>query len=155
MFIYDYSNFSNYFFSQRTFPFLYQLLLLPCSTEVSPLSLVRSVNKKIQLRLIMFDISQRKKHYFCINVAQGSNFITLDILFTKAGYSKNIWSLFCQQWPYHYQCWMGYGLSNTGHIDGLVQKRHNSTALAMELHLSCTNLSIWKWYCILNIYCPV
>ena len=28
------------------------------------------------------------------------------------------------------------------HIDGLVQKRRNSSALAMELHLSCTNLSI-------------
>ena len=28
-------------------------------------------------------------------------------------------------------------------IDGLVQERHNSSALAMELCLSCTNLSIW------------
>ena len=28
------------------------------------------------------------------------------------------------------------------HIDGLVQERCNSTALAVELHLSCTNLSI-------------
>ena len=28
------------------------------------------------------------------------------------------------------------------HIDGLVQERHNSSALAMELHLSCTNPSI-------------
>ena len=25
------------------------------------------------------------------------------------------------------------------HVDGLVQERHNSSALAMELHLSCTN----------------
>ena len=31
-------------------------------------------------------------------------------------------------------------------IDGLVQERRNSSALAMELHLSCTNPS--KWYCI-------
>ena len=28
------------------------------------------------------------------------------------------------------------------YIDGLVQERHNSSALAMELHLSCTNPSI-------------
>ena len=30
------------------------------------------------------------------------------------------------------------------HIDGLVQERCNSNALAMELHLSCTNPSIYK-----------
>ena len=29
------------------------------------------------------------------------------------------------------------------HIDGLVQERRNSSALAMELRLSCTNPSIW------------
>ena len=29
-------------------------------------------------------------------------------------------------------------------IDGLVQERRNSSALAMELHLSCTNPSIWQ-----------
>ena len=29
-------------------------------------------------------------------------------------------------------------------IDGLVQERHISSALAMELRLSCTNPSIWK-----------
>ena len=28
------------------------------------------------------------------------------------------------------------------HIDGLVQERRNSSALATELHLSCTNPSI-------------
>ena len=28
-------------------------------------------------------------------------------------------------------------------IDGLVQERHNSSALAMELRLSSTNPSIW------------
>ena len=28
-------------------------------------------------------------------------------------------------------------------IDGLVQERRNSSALAMELRLSCTNSSIW------------
>ena len=29
------------------------------------------------------------------------------------------------------------------YIDGLVQERHNSSALAIELRLSCTNPSIW------------
>ena len=30
-------------------------------------------------------------------------------------------------------------------IDGLVQERRNSSALAMELHLSCTNPSRWSY----------
>ena len=30
-------------------------------------------------------------------------------------------------------------------IDGLVQERRNSSALAMEFRLSCTNPSIWWW----------
>ena len=30
------------------------------------------------------------------------------------------------------------------HIDGLVEARHNSSALTMKLHLSCTNPSIWN-----------
>ena len=29
------------------------------------------------------------------------------------------------------------------HIDGLMQERHNSSANALELFLSCTNPSIW------------
>ena len=29
-------------------------------------------------------------------------------------------------------------------INGLVQERRNSSALAMELHLFCTNPSIWN-----------
>ena len=33
---------------------------------------------------------------------------------------------------------MGYGLSNIGHIDGLVQKRRNSTAVAMDVFLTLT-----------------
>ena len=35
-----------------------------------------------------------------------------------------------------------YSIKNTFHIDGLVQERCNSMALAMELRLSCTN----PWY---------
>ena len=34
-------------------------------------------------------------------------------------------------------------------VDGLVQERRNSHALAMEIHLSCTNPSTWTvgpWY---------
>ena len=30
-------------------------------------------------------------------------------------------------------------------INGLVQERRNSSALAMELRLSCTNASTWHW----------
>ena len=30
------------------------------------------------------------------------------------------------------------------YIDGLEQERHNSSALAMELHISYTNPSIWS-----------
>ena len=46
-------------------------------------------------------------------------------------------------------------------IDGLGQERRNSSALAMELRLSCTNLSIWKypihtewlfWIWFINLY---
>ena len=38
---------------------------------------------------------------------------------------------------------------HNSHVDGLVQERRNSSALAMELHLSCTNPSMWitvQWY---------
>ena len=38
----------------------------------------------------------------------------------------------------------------TNHIDGLVQERHNSIALAMELCLSCTNPSICNIYVFLD-----
>ena len=54
-----------------------------------------------------------------------------------------------------------YGSLNffSEHIDGLVQERRNSDALAMELCLSCTKPSIWHfnnyWYdtCIFNCTC--
>ena len=31
------------------------------------------------------------------------------------------------------------------HMDGLVQERCNSSALAMELHISYISQSIWSW----------
>ena len=44
-------------------------------------------------------------------------------------------------------------MQGTEHVDRLMQERRNSSALAMELHLSCTNpLKLWslvwetKWY---------
>ena len=47
------------------------------------------------------------------------------------------------------------------HIDGLVQERHNSSALAVELCLSCTNPLIWaSWSlnspvtCLFNNFKP-
>ena len=36
-------------------------------------------------------------------------------------------------------------------FEGLVQERRNSSALAMELHLSCTNPSIWTHMCTFHI----
>ena len=39
----------------------------------------------------------------------------------------------------------GYAPTDFTHIDGLVQKRRNSSALAMELRLSCTKPSICLW----------
>ena len=36
-------------------------------------------------------------------------------------------------------------LSPTSHIDGFMQERRNSSALAMELHISYINPSIWWW----------
>ena len=33
-----------------------------------------------------------------------------------------------------------------GHINGFVQERRNSSALATELRLSCTNPSIFQYY---------
>ena len=39
------------------------------------------------------------------------------------------------------------GYVGTSHIDGLAQERRNSSALAMELRLSCTNPSIYHRDC--------
>ena len=39
------------------------------------------------------------------------------------------------------------------HIDGLVQERRNSSALAMELCLSCINPSIWHTVSNVNTRC--
>ena len=56
--------------------------------------------------------------------------------------------------------WATYGLMPSYHIDGLVQERSNSSALAMELlelRLSCINPSIsflhilWTAQCIKNV----
>ena len=38
------------------------------------------------------------------------------------------------------------------YIDGLVQERRNSSALAMELHLSYTNPSKWQTTVVMNLY---
>ena len=40
-------------------------------------------------------------------------------------------------------------------IDGLVQERCNFSAIAMELHLSCINPSIWWWNPILLTYLKI
>ena len=42
--------------------------------------------------------------------------------------------------------YMAFVLHTSSYIHGLVRERRNSSALAMELHLSCTNPSILSWY---------
>ena len=49
------------------------------------------------------------------------------------------WIHFLERWYSHF-C----------HIDGLVQERHNSSVLAMELRLSCINPSICHWSLLLS-----
>ena len=50
--------------------------------------------------------------------------------------------------------WVGLCLACKGyHIYGSVQERHNSVALAMEFHLSCTNTSIWYGISSKKIIC--
>ena len=46
-----------------------------------------------------------------------------------------------------YACWTWHRTAETHfwHTDGLVQERRNSSALAMELPLSCANPSIYRW----------
>ena len=39
---------------------------------------------------------------------------------------------------------MRFAILKEEYIDGYVQERCNSSALAMELHFSCTNPSIYK-----------
>ena len=41
-------------------------------------------------------------------------------------------------------------ITSSDHVDGLVQERRNSSVLAVELHLSCTNPLIWKIDCLLT-----
>ena len=42
-----------------------------------------------------------------------------------------------------------------GYINGLVQERHNSSALVMELHLSCTNPLIYGLDNLITNHCAV
>ena len=70
-------------------------------------------------------------------------FVTLYVLI----FLKEIWiCIYISCFPQHWNstCW--YSLSRKTrtsplHSDGLVQERRNSSALAMELHLSCINTS--------------
>ena len=49
--------------------------------------------------------------------------------------------------------WYLIKLQTVRYIDGLVQERRNSSALAMELRHACTNLSIWRAF--ENIVCQL
>ena len=41
---------------------------------------------------------------------------------------------------HHNEHWVYY----IGHVDGWAQERYNTSALAMELHISCTNPLIYE-----------
>ena len=53
-----------------------------------------------------------------------------------------VYVLVRQHWD-HYTSGIYFSQVNATHFDGLVQERCNSSALAMELHLSCTNPSTY------------
>ena len=65
-------------------------------------------------------------------------------------------SCFCSQhctswWPSPNRWWtspdaMMIKIRSVTHINRLVEERHNSSVLAMELCLSCTNPWIWDWH---------
>ena len=44
----------------------------------------------------------------------------------------------------YHRFWHGFFKNSRPHLDGFMQERRNSSALAMELWLSCTKSSIWS-----------
>ena len=76
-----------------------------------------------------YDQANNKKHQSITSLAlcEGNPLVLGGYSSRRAGIAKSVFSA----WHYH--------------IDGLMQERRNSSALAMELLLSCTNPSIW-WY---------
>ena len=87
-------------------------------------------------------LAQLRKHYTAVVLVSSSTYF---------------FTLYTQEQPRNHYVFRSSWLLNL-HIDGLVQKRHNSSALAMELHLSCTNPLISYiyscfpcWWCSQNI----
>ena len=59
---------------------------------------------------------------------------------------------FVHYFSWHLSVRNGFPNCETWHLDGLVQERCNSIANTLELHLSCTNSSIWysMWASVLS-----
>ena len=68
---------------------------------------------------------------------------TCHIMLTQAGQCSNVMEWNAQLTPVLGHSYVGVTWSS--YIDGSVQERRNSSALAMELRLSCTNPSIYRW----------
>ena len=56
---------------------------------------------------------------------------------------------------FHWSLILGFQLTGHQHFDGLVQERRNSSALAMEFRLSCTNPSICSSYDLVQLSKPM
>ena len=64
------------------------------------------------------------------------------------------WNIHCMVARYCYLSLQGH-YASTYHIDGLMQEWRNSSALAVELRLSCTNPSISGWASVCLLIFPL
>ena len=85
-------------------------------------------------------------NYFLVNLSLADLLVLLICMPSAAMdlYAKGAWYLGPIMCEYLYVGFTFYDMGNMWkYIDGIVQERRNSTALAMDLHPSCTNPSIW------------
>ena len=75
-------------------------------------------------------------------------------------FDKLLWSALCEYIDELSVQYMYFSIPAHLYFDGLVQERHNSSVLAMELHISCSNPLIWVFilcdkFCMLPfLVCP-
>ena len=94
--------------------------------------------------LFYFLHDQRRLSCYCVTTwsTYNSNMYGLFHVYCMRANNVSLW-LWIKIWVCY--CWVG-GMWRINHIDGLVQERRNSSALAMELRLSRTNPSIYVIY---------
>ena len=80
--------------------------------------------------------SQKTLHISYMTVKYGVSFVSSYSDIYQPLFIVMLYVILCYNIPYYKRAPLYY-------IDGLVQERRNSSVLAMELHLSCTNPSIW------------